>query len=320
MLSSSCEKIAALCFLHKRVVNDHIFWRCFAASSGFVTEHSEILKSENISCNMEMKRQAVMKRYLRPIFSTSMKNNCIAVKLYLMRDLGIDPVLLSELSNDSPEVYQCDVNDIESWVQLLLQHSFDRKQITQLIQKYPWLYVIPVQKIAKTFFDLLQEIQITRLELSELCCNAPCVLADDTEVTLQKHFYLHFIMSHRDLTEVVSSGIFNFSLHHIKLRHQFLYRRGQYFKYTRSGATKFQNSGLKKMFCTCDKSFCEEVAGCDMQEYMMFQRLFKIETRCEEKAAANLDANDESSETEHNVDLDSSFEKCSLADELAKHL
>ena len=315
---SRYQKLASLCLSEKIFVDSYVLKRCYSSALSLNSENENITNSSNTNSFMQLKKKKVLKMYGNQLHQTSV-TNYLALKLFLMRDVGIDPVLLADLAQDSPEIYHCDIKGIEAWVKLLLGFSFERNQIIELIQNYPWLLLIPAHKIAKKFHDLLQQIEIARLELPLLCCNAPSVLTDEIDDIMEKHLYFHFIMAHRDFSEVAQSGAFNFPMQHIKLRHQFLHRRGQYLKYSRHGSSKFSNPPFTDVFCSSDEKFCE-VANCDLKEYRLFEKLFEVEFELEEKEVA-AEATDITTATKNDLDEEDNLDKrSSLADELAKHL
>jgi len=316
--------IATICHFDKDI-NIQSLKRCYSFTFKANTE-CKTVKSATAKNNayMQIKKQDVLKKYGSQLCNRSI-TNYIAIKLFLLRDVGIDSILLATFAKDIPEVYHCDVSDVEAWVKLLFQFSFERSQIIELIQNYPWMLLVPAHRMANTFHDLMQQIEIARLELPLLCCNAPNVLIDDIELTIEKHLYFHFIMTHRDFADVVNSGVFNFSIKHLKLRHQFLYRRGQYFRSSRHESLKISNPSLTEIFCSSDEKFCE-VANCDLKEYRLFEKLFVVEMQLEEEitaATAKTQAAVESKSTAVNdIDDEEKYlsEKSSLADELVKHL
>ena len=315
---------------HSNISNLHIgiqkqYYTGTGNQSLFSPDSRKLIETEDVNFYMKSKKLAVVETF--QLWNTKANSySYIDIKLFLLQNLDIDGKTLAILAKDCAEVYHLNVDDIETWIQFLLKYSFTRNQIKSLIEKYPWLLLVPVPKIAKLFHDIVSKIEITRLELPVLCVNAPCVLVEDSQITLDKYHYLHFIMSFRDIPEIVKSGVLSFSLPHIKLRHQFLHRRGQYFQLSRHGSSRKPNPSVYDMFCTTDEKFCHSVANSELDEYECFRTIFSMEQKWENRAfdkeseliKEQIAINDEVSDDLEDDYSDS--EQNTFANELLTHL
>lgn len=253
--------------------------------------------------------------------------NYIDIKMLFISDLGLSPTTVAGLASDCKEIYSFHTDEIKSWIDSLVFRSFHRTQVAELLQHNPWLLLIPVENILNILDKIMVTYEISTKELPVFCVNAPCILADTktAEKTTDKYNYFHFIMCYRNVGDIVTSGAFKFPLDYLKLRYEFLYRRGQFYPMNRHFQTRVKLPSLKDVFCTTDHDFCETVAKCDLNELLLFKKLFAVEEelRDEEERAEMNEVASAKNDVEDFDDFENELDDLdmnSFANELTKHL
>ena len=248
----------------------------------------------------------------------------IEIKMMLICDVGIDAKSVANFAADCKEIFSLNPEEIMIWIDTLISHSFHRDQVAELVKNNPWLLLIPIDNISKIIEKIVINFQLTRKELPLFCINAPCILADTTTAkkTTDKYNYFYFIVCHRNLEEIVTSGIFKFPLDYLKLRYEFLHRRGQFSKINRHFQTRVETKPLTDIYCTTDQDFCVKVAECDLNELNLFKKCMIGEEDIREREEFNTTITNENTAVEID-DVESETGDPSLnafADELTKHL
>lgn len=108
--------------------------------------------------------------------------------------------------------------------------------------------------------------------------NSPNVAVDKIKDVEEKITFFEEVMK-VEHTEVVKTMAFSHTMHKIRLRHEFLVRLGMYKpKSAKADPTqKSTNPSLYQMVDTTDKRFATKVALVSLEEFEVFQEMFKRE-------------------------------------------
>uniref|UniRef100_A0A182P3B3 Uncharacterized protein n=1 Tax=Anopheles epiroticus TaxID=199890 RepID=A0A182P3B3_9DIPT len=227
---------------------------------------------------------------------------------------SIDALLVAvpELTKYSPEQWH-------RTTKLLHSEGIEMEKILSIIGGHPSILLRPVEKIAESLHcwrscqfgdgnmkvlvsahpylldytnhgQLAQRVAFlhshfeTRKNVYRLFLNAPNLLVDEQHATEAKIAYLLQSMRH-EVLEVVKSCAFSHDLEHLRCRHTFLERLGS-FKPRSLKADKNTPTGnppLHQITDTSDKRFAVKVAYVTLEEYEVFQELFRREMEQDER-------------------------------------
>ncbi|XP_058057716.1 transcription termination factor 4, mitochondrial [Anopheles bellator] len=264
--------------------------------------------------------------------STSSMSETIAGKLET-----VDKEMVRDLLNTVPELRKYSAEQWQRMHRLLSAEGLEGEKILSIIGGYPDILVRPSERISDSlhcwrscqfgdgntkvllsahpqFLDyanhgkLSQRVAFlhshfeTRKNVFRLFLNAPNLLTDEQRAVEEKIDYLMVQMRH-EVPDVVMSCSFCHDLEHIRCRHTFLERLG-IFKPRSLKAEKgapTDNPKLHQIVDTSDKRFAVKVAFVTLEEYEVFQELFKREM--EGRTDSHHDMHeDEAEELDDNAD------------------
>uniref|UniRef100_A0A182Y5K0 Uncharacterized protein n=1 Tax=Anopheles stephensi TaxID=30069 RepID=A0A182Y5K0_ANOST len=231
---------------------------------------------------------------------------------------GVDRTSIATLLATVPELTKYTPEQWHRTVRLLSTEGLEQDKMLSIIGGHPSILVRPVEKIAESlhcwrscqfgdanmkvlvsahpyFLDYTNHGQLaqrvaflhshfeTRKNVYRLFLNAPNLVVDEQHVTEAKIAYLMQTMRH-DVLEVVKSCAFTHDLEHLRCRHTFLERLGL-FKPRSLKADKSTPTGnppVHQITDTSDKRFAVKVAYVTLEEYEVFQELYRRELEQED--------------------------------------
>ncbi|XP_035772967.1 uncharacterized protein LOC118456384 [Anopheles albimanus] len=243
---------------------------------------------------------------------------------------GVDKELVRELLVTVPELNKYTFEHWERTHRLLASEGLEPDRILSIIGGHPDILVRQEEKVADSlhcwrscqFGDVNTKVLLsahpylldytnhgqlaqrvaflhshfeTRKNVFRLFLNAPNLLTDEQRVTEEKITFLLVQMRH-EVLEVAKSFAFRHDIEHLRCRHTFLERLGM-FKPKPLKADKETPSGnpsLHQIIDTSDKRFAVKVAYVTLEEYEVFQELFRRELEQElGRNSLELDDGDE---------------------------
>ncbi|XP_050078259.1 uncharacterized protein LOC126565154 [Anopheles maculipalpis] len=230
---------------------------------------------------------------------------------------GVNKANIATLLATVPELTKYTPEQWHRTVRLLSTEGLEQEKMLTIIGGHPSILVRPVEKIAESlhcwrscqFGDANMKVLVsahpylldytnhsqlaqrvaflhshfeTRKNVYRLFLNAPNLVVDDQHTTEAKIVYLMETMRH-DVLEVVKSCAFAHDLEHLRCRHTFLERLGL-FKPRSLKADKSTPTGnppVHQITDTSDKRFAVKVAYVTLEEYEVFQELYRREL-CQE--------------------------------------
>uniref|UniRef100_A0A182NUV9 Uncharacterized protein n=1 Tax=Anopheles dirus TaxID=7168 RepID=A0A182NUV9_9DIPT len=245
---------------------------------------------------------------------------------------GVDKAGVSELLTAVPELTKYTPEQWHRTVKLLTTEGLEAQKLLSIIGGHPDLLVRPAEKIAESlhcwrscqfgdanmkvlvsahpyFLDftnhghLAQRVAFlhshfeTRKNVFRLFLNAPNLLVDDQHEMMAKITFLMQTARH-EVLEVVKSCAFSHELEHLRCRHMFLERLGLFKPRSLKveKGTPTGNPALHQITDTSDKRFAVKVAYVTLEEYEVFQELYRRELEHDERY--ETDDDDEPDETE----------------------
>lgn len=170
-------------------------------------------------------------------------------------------------------------NNLEIW----RASQFGERYVQILVTEHPHLLDMKVenkfaeQKIMERLQYLKDYVQ-TRKNVWRLLVCSPNVVVDKLSDVEEKRTFFEEVMK-VEHTEVAKTTAFSHTMHKIRMRHEFLHRLGVYKpKNPKADPTlKSTNPSLYQILDTTDKRFATKVALVSMEEFEVFQDVFKRE-------------------------------------------
>ncbi|XP_053666741.1 uncharacterized protein LOC128715849 [Anopheles marshallii] len=226
---------------------------------------------------------------------------------------GVDKASIGALLTTVPELTKYAPEQWYRTVNQLTTEGLEVEKMLSIIGGHPSILVRPPEKIAESlhcwrscqfgdanmkvllsahpclldftnYGQLAQRVAFlhshfeTRKNVYRLFLNAPNLVVDEHHVTEAKILYLMQTMRH-EVLEVVKSCAFAHDLEHLRCRHTFLERLGLFkprpLKVDKSTPTG--NPPVHQITDTSDKRFAVKVAYVTLEEYEVFQELFRRE-------------------------------------------
>jgi len=184
--------------------------------------------------------------------------------------------VIAEMEKKCPEISNISRNELQNRLMNLLGHV-SKNDVRKIMLKHPRILTIPPEKFNEGVNRLQNTINIKTTEMRTVFSKAPYAFVEPIETLLQRVDYLYTNMGTTNYTIEEFVLVVNCTLHKIKLRHQFLSRRGQYFTPDKEGRTKISNPRLCEILDKSKERFCSEVAKCTVEEYDLFKDLFEKE-------------------------------------------
>ncbi|XP_049278006.1 uncharacterized protein LOC125761152 [Anopheles funestus] len=236
---------------------------------------------------------------------------------------GVDRASIGALLATVPELTKYAPEQWCSTVNLLTTEGLEVEKMLSIIGGHPAILARPPEKIAQSlhcwrscqfgdanmkvllsahpyFLDYTNHGQLaqrvaflhshfeTRKNVYRLFLNAPNLVVDEHHVTEAKIVYMMQTMRH-EVLEVVKSRAFAHDLEHLRCRHTFLERLGLFkprsLKVDKNTPTG--NSPVHQITDTSDKRFAVKVAYVTLEEYEVFQDLFRREMGQDERYEAD---------------------------------
>uniref|UniRef100_A0A182ITK9 Uncharacterized protein n=1 Tax=Anopheles atroparvus TaxID=41427 RepID=A0A182ITK9_ANOAO len=226
---------------------------------------------------------------------------------------GVEKASVTELLAAVPELTKYTPAQWNQTHRLLASEGLETEKILSIIGGHPSILVRPTEKIAESlhcwrscqFGDANMKVLVsahpylldytnqgqlaqrvaflhshfeTRKNVYRLFLNAPNLLVDEQRVTEEKITFLMETMRH-EVLEVVKSCAFAHDLEHLRCRHTFLERLGLFKPRSLKADpnTPTGNPKLHQITDTSDKRFAVKVAYVTLEEYEVFQELFRRE-------------------------------------------
>lgn len=225
-------------------------------------------------------------------------SNTIAVVKVMHSNLGLDLNGMMNLLRRCPDIYSMDCKTVESRIEFLRKMKVQGTWLQKTISRTPQILLMTESEIDITTKFLINNLDFTVAELPELFFNSPNVLVDPPNVTEEKYQYMFFTMGEKSQQGYAKYGVLQFSLNHIRARHIFLDRRGQFQLATKTGSTTIENPKIQRIVCNSDAYFCKEVALCALGEFQLFKRVLAHEDKIRMS-----DNNEDESESESGMQL-----------------
>ncbi|XP_053696248.1 transcription termination factor 4, mitochondrial [Sabethes cyaneus] len=226
---------------------------------------------------------------------------------------GLDRPTLSQLFTSSPELARYKANLWQQTYHLMAQEGFETAHFLSIVAGYPDLLARPAAQLTASMdcwrscqfgdrqmqvllaahpqlLDLTDHNQLaqrmaflhthfeTRKNVWRLFMNSPNVVVDSVD-SIQKKIDYVLQRMRIEVLETVKSCAFSAELDHIRCRHVFLERLGL-FKPRKSDAEPGElsnNPKLHQITDTTDKRFAVKVAFVTLEEFEVFQELFRKE-------------------------------------------
>lgn len=169
-------------------------------------------------------------------------------------------------------------NNLEIW----RASQFGERYVQILVTEHPHLLDMKVDKYAEQKImerlQYLKDYVQTKKNVWRLLCCSPNVVVDKLADVEEKRTFFEEVMK-VEHTEVAKTTAFSHTMHKIKMRHEFLTRLGVYKpKNPKADPTlKSTNPSLYQILDTTDKRFATKVALVSMDEFEVFQDVFKRE-------------------------------------------
>lgn len=217
----------------------------------------------------------------KPILTHGDKStaNTIAVLKVMHSNLGLGLNGMMGLLSRCPDIYSMDCKKVESRIEFLRKMKLQGAWLQKAISRTPQILLMSEFEISIATKFLINNLDFTMAELPELFLNSPNVLLDPPDVTEEKYQYLFFTMGQKKQQDYVKHGVLQFSLNHIRTRHIFLDRRGQFQLPSKTGTTTITNPKIQRIICNSDPYFCREVALCTPGEFKLFKRVLAHEEK-----------------------------------------
>lgn len=170
-------------------------------------------------------------------------------------------------------------NNLELW----RASQFGERYVQILITEHPHLLDIKIenkfaeQKILERLMYLKDYVQ-TKKNVWRLMVCSPNVVVDKIADVEEKRKFFEEVMK-VEHTEVVKTTAFSHTMFQIRMRHEFLVRLGMYKpKSPKADPTlKSTNPSLYQIVDTNDKRFATKVCLVSLEEFEVFQEVFKRE-------------------------------------------
>ncbi|XP_053676561.1 transcription termination factor 4, mitochondrial [Anopheles nili] len=270
-------------------------------------------------------------RFIRS-FSSSNNVNKLAENIATSIE-GVDKKGISVLLSAVPELTKYSPQQWHQVTKLLATEGMETEKILAIIGGHPTILTRPSEKIVESlhcwrscqfgdgnmqvllsahpcFLEYTNHRQLaqrvaflhshfeTRKNVYKLFLNAPNLLVEEQHVTQEKITYLMQTMRH-EVLDVVKSYAFSYDLEHLRCRHTFLERLGLFKPRSLKAAKTIPtgNPTLYQILDTSDKRFAVKVAYVTLEEYEVFQELFRREIEQRDDYETEIDIYD-SDETE----------------------
>lgn len=207
----------------------------------------------------------------------------IRKSISLFRDQGFDSSSYLRIINKHPRILTTPpamlCNNLELW----RASQFGERYVQILVTEHPHLLDMKVenqhaeQKILERLMYLKDYVH-TKKNVWRLLVCSPNVVVDKIADVEEKRKFFEEVMK-VEHTEVVKTAAFSHTMFEIRLRHEFLVRLGMYrTKSAKADPTlKSTNPSLYQILDTNDKRFATKVALVSLEEFEVFQDLFKRE-------------------------------------------
>nr|XP_039248666.1 transcription termination factor 4, mitochondrial-like [Styela clava] len=200
--------------------------------------------------------------------------------------LGFGTNVIVRFMKMHPEIFGINVQELEKRIDNLRSHGLREGFLQRSISHTPQYLTMPISKIISMINLLIHDLDFTVKELPELFLFAPQIFLDPFKDTEEKFQYIYFTMGYKKHYVLARHGILRYSLKHIKERHLFLERRGQFQLTDKNRKTTIENPNLKYMICHSDLKFCSEVALCPLDEFIIFKEMLALEDTLRKKSNA----------------------------------
>lgn len=201
----------------------------------------------------------------------------------LFRNQGFTSDSYLRIINKYPNILKTPAAALCNNLELWRASQFGERYVQILITEHPHLLDIKVenrhaeQKILERLLYLKDYVQ-TKKNVWRLLVCSPNVVVDKITDLEEKRTFFEQVMK-VEHTEVVKTTAFSHSMFKIKLRHEFLTRLGMYKpKSPKADPTlKSTNPSLYQIVDTNDKRFATKVALVSLEEFEVFEEVFKRE-------------------------------------------
>lgn len=203
----------------------------------------------------------------------------------LFKNQGFKTDSILRIFNKHPKILTCPQSQLIGNLELWRASQLGERYVQILVTEHPHLldFKLDNRFTEQRFLErlmFLKEYVLTRKNVWRLLVNCPNLIVDPLDEIKAKRKYFDEEMK-VEHTEVVKTGAFSHSLEKIRTRHEFLVRLGMYKpKNPKADPTiPSSNPSLYQIFDTSDKRFATKVALVSLDEFEVFEQLFKMEKK-----------------------------------------
>lgn len=201
----------------------------------------------------------------------------------LFRNQGFSTESYLRIIDKHPRILTTPAKQLCNNLELWRASQFGERYVQILITEHPHLLDIKVenkyaeQKILERLMYLKDYVQ-TKKNVWRLMVSSPNVVVDKLSDVEEKRTFFEDVMK-VEHTEVVKTMAFSHSIFKIKMRHEFLNRLGMYKPKPEKADPTLKNSNpsLYQILDTTDKRFAIKVALVSLEEFEVFQDIYKRE-------------------------------------------
>lgn len=231
-----------------------------------------------LSWHKQAIRETLEKQHVLTESDESTANTIEAIHV-MHANVGLGLRGISRLIERCPDIYCVKPSEIEKRIKNLRTLKLQGTVLQKTISNTPTLLLMSDSDLNTTAKFLVNCLDFTMAELPQLFLTSSRVLLDPHEATEEKFQYIFFSMGYKKQDMLVKHGVMQHGLDHIRTRHLFLERRGQYQRPDKFGNTTIKNPKIKPMLCSSSAYFCKEVALCKLDEFLLFKKVLMAEDR-----------------------------------------
>ncbi len=223
-----------------------------------------------------------------------------------LRQVGFQPADVALLIYRMPKVITLSTKVILRAIDNLQTLGFKEGKLQMLLANNPDLLSLNKKSMTERYSQLLGVFRKSDILL--MVYDQPSLLTDSWQSIEDRMHYVSTGMG-MDQKHMIDSGMFNYSLRHIRTRHLFLLRAGLYEKPDKHGVTQTLNQTLKRILQTSDKVFAHKMAGVSVQEVEVFAKIVKMEIEGSTEEKYDNETDEDSDDEEEEEEWEISVEK-----------
>ena len=190
-------------------------------------------------------------------------------------DEGFYPAEVCGILAEVPELVSSDYAEATNVILFLREFGYKERRFQQAVAECPQILYQKPDVICARLSNL--STIFVKADVQKMLKGGLSLLLEPAESLAEKMEYIYYDMGLRE-DAMVEANAPQYSLSHIRLRHQILLRAGLYDKPNNRGISRRINPSLSDILGRTDTQFVKKVAGVTLEEYKVFESILDLES------------------------------------------